>query len=185
MGLLQPLDVPERPWTHLSIDFVTGLPTSRGNTTILAVVDNFFKMIDFIALPKLPSAREMAEVLLKEVFRIHGLPKDIVSDRGPQFISMFWREFCRMLWATVSLTSGYHPQSNGQTKRLNQELETCLRCLVSQNQTTWSDTSATGKSPFQCVYGYQPPLFEVNEQEVAVPSAHTLVRRCQRIWASA
>ncbi|KAI3373892.1 hypothetical protein L3Q82_022461, partial [Scortum barcoo] len=96
------------------------------------------------------------------------------------------------------LSSGYHPESNGQTERLNQELETCLRCLVAQNQTTWSDhltwveyahnslpTAATGLSPFQVVHGYQPPLFPSNEEEVTVPSAHALARRCRKIWAAA
>ena len=198
MGLLQPLPVPTRPWSDISLDFVTGLPVSEGNTTVLTVVDRFSKMTHFIALPKLPSAKETAEVMMNHVFRVHGFPKDIVSDRGPQFVSRFWREFCRLIGATVSLTSGYHPESNGQTERLNQELETCLRCLVSQNPTTWSRklvwveyahntllTSATGMSPFKCVYGYQPPLFRETEKEVTVPSAHALVRRCQRIWTAA
>ncbi|KAI3359440.1 hypothetical protein L3Q82_002948 [Scortum barcoo] len=88
--------------------------------------------------------------------------------------------------------------SNGQTERLNQELETCLRCLVSQNQTTWSDylmwieyahnalpTTATGLSPFHVVYGYQAPLFPVNEEEVTVPSAHAMARRCRKVWVAA
>ena len=198
MGLLQPLPVPHRPWSHLSMDFVTGLPVSEGNTTVRTVVDRFSKMAHFIALPKLPSAKEMAEVMLREVFRIHGFPRDIVSDRGPQFISGFWKEFCHLLGATVSLSSGYHPQSNGQSERINQELETCLRCLVSQNQASWSKhlvwveyahntlpTAATRLTPFQCVYGYQPPLFPANEGEVTVPSAHAMVRRCRRIWAGA
>ncbi|KAI3353735.1 hypothetical protein L3Q82_004965 [Scortum barcoo] len=99
--------------------------------------------------------------------------------RGPQcVIAAFWKEFCQLLGATVSLSSGYHPESNGQTERLNQELETCLKCLMAQNQTTWSQdltwveyahnslpTAATGLSPFQVVYGYQPPLFPTNETE--------------------
>ena len=198
MGLLQPLPVPHRPWSHVSMDFVTGLPISEGNTTVLTVVDRFSKMAHFIALSKLPSAKETAEVMLRHVFRIHGFPRDIVSDRGPQFISRFWKEFCHLLGATVSLSSGYHPQSNGQSERINQELETCLRCLVSQNQASWSKhlmwveyahntlpTSATGLTPFQCVHGYQPPLFPANEAEVTVPSAHAMVRRFRRIWAGA
>ncbi|KAI3361558.1 hypothetical protein L3Q82_013700 [Scortum barcoo] len=91
-----------------------------------------------------------------------------------------------------------HPESNGQTERLNQELETCLKCLVAQNQTTWSQrltwveyahnslpTVATGLSPFQVVYGYQPPLFPTNETEVTVPSAHAMVKKCRKIWAVA
>lgn len=86
MGLLQPLAIPSRPWAEISMDFVTGLPGSQGNTTVLTVVDRFSKMIRFIALPKLPSAKETAEIMINHVFRIHGFPKDIVSDRGPQFV---------------------------------------------------------------------------------------------------
>ena len=197
-GLLCPLPVPHRPWSDISLDFVTGLPPSKGNTTILTVVDRFSKMVHFVPLPKLPSAKETAEVLLLHVFRLHGFPKDVVSDRGPQFASRFWKAFCSLLGATVSLTTGYHPQSNGQTERLNQELETGLRCLVSQNPATWSKhliwveyahntlpCSASGLSPFQCAYGYQPPLFPALEEEVSVPSAQAFIRRCRRIWNGA
>ncbi|KAI3371470.1 hypothetical protein L3Q82_023567 [Scortum barcoo] len=175
-----------------------GLPPSKGNTTVLTVVDRFSKMAHFIPLPKLPSAKETAQVMINHVFRIHGLPTDIVSDRGPQFVSVFWKEFCRLLGATVSLSSGYHLESNGQTERMNQELETCLRCLVAQNQTTWSQhltwieyahntlpTAATGLSPFHVVHGYQPQVFSACEQEVTVPSAHALVRRSHKIWEAA
>ena len=81
MGLLHPLPVPKRPWSHISMDFVTRLPPSKSNTTILMVVDRFSKMAYFIPLVKLPSAKEMVEVM---VFRIHGFPSDIVSDRGLQ-----------------------------------------------------------------------------------------------------
>ena len=198
MGLLQPLPIPSRPWSDISVDFVTGLPVSQGNTTVLTVVDRFSKMTRFIALPKLPSAKETAEIMMNNVFKVHGFPKDIVSDRGPQFVSRFWREFCRLIGAKASLTSGYHPEANGQTERLNQQLETGLRCLVSQNPSTWSKhlvwveyahnllpTSATGMSPFKCAFGYQPPVFADNELEVSVPSAHAMVRRCHRIWAAA
>ena len=86
-GLLCPLPVPHRPWSDISLDFVTGLPPSEGNTTVLTVVDRLSKMVHFIPLPKLPSAKETAEVMLRHVFRLHGFPKDVVSDRGPQFAS--------------------------------------------------------------------------------------------------
>ena len=79
-GLLQPLPVPHRPWSDISLDFVTGLPPSEGNTTILTVVDRFSKMVHFIPMPKLPSAKGTAEAVLIHVFRIHGFPKDVVSD---------------------------------------------------------------------------------------------------------
>ena len=86
-GFLHPLPVPHRPWSDISLDFVTGLPLSEGNTTILTVVDRFSKIVHFILLPKLPSAKETVEVVLSHVFRLHSFPSDVVSDRGPQFIS--------------------------------------------------------------------------------------------------
>ena len=92
-GFLHPLPVPQRPWSHISLDFVTGLPTSKGHTAILTVVDRFSKMVHFIPLSKLPSVKETAELVLQNIFRLHGLPTDIVSDRGPQFTSMLWKEF--------------------------------------------------------------------------------------------
>ncbi len=197
-GLLQPLSVPSRPWSHISLDFVTGLPASSGNTVVLTVVDRFSKAAHFIPLPKLPSARETAVAVIDHVFRIHGLPTDVVSDRGPQFVSKFWGEFCRLLGATVSLSSGYHPQSNGQTERANQDLERMLRCVASQNPSSWSQqlswveyahnslpVSGTGLSPFEGSLGYQPPIFSSLESEVAVPSAHAFVQRCRRTWSRA
>ncbi len=113
-GLLQPLSVPSRPWSHIALDFVTALPPYLGNTVVLTVVDRFSKTAHFM-----PSAKETAATIVNHVFRIHGLPVDVVSDRGPQFVSKFWREFCRLLGATVSLSSGFHPQTNGQIEQAN------------------------------------------------------------------
>ncbi len=127
-GLLQPLSVPSRPWSHIALDFVTALPGQY----------RFSKTAHFIPLPKLPSAKETAVTVVNHVFRVHGLPVDVVSDRGPQFVSKFWREFCRLLGATVSLSSGFHPQ----TERANQDVERVLRCLVSQNPTSWGQQLA-------------------------------------------
>ncbi len=137
-GLLQPLPVPQRPWSDISLDFVTGLPPSVGNTTVLTVVDRFSKMVCFIPLPKLPSAKDTAEVLMSHVCRVFGFPRNVLSYRGPQFVAQFWKAFCQLLGATVSLTSGHHPQTNGQMEQLNQELEKGLRCLASQNPASWS-----------------------------------------------
>ncbi len=92
---------------------------------MLTVVDRFSKTARFIPLPKLPAAKETALAVFDHVFRVHGLPTDIVSDRGPQFVSQFWREFCRQIGATVSLSSGFHPQTNGQAERVNQILVVC------------------------------------------------------------
>ncbi len=197
-GLLQPLLVPSRPWSHIAMDFVTGLPPSAGMTVVLTVVDRFSKAAHFIPLPKLPSARETATVVLDHVFRIHGLPVNVVSDRGPQFVSKFWTEFCRQLGATASLSSGYYPQTNGQAERANQDLERVLRCVASAEPSSWSSrltmveyahnslpVSSTGLSPFQCCLGYQPPLFPSQESDAIVPSAHAFIQRCLRTWSTA
>lgn len=194
-GLLHPLPIPKRPWSHVSMDFITGLPPSEGHTVILVIVDRFSKACRFIPLPKLPSAQETAKLMCQQVFRTFGLPLDIVSDRGPQFTSRFWRAFCKLIGATVSLSSGFHPESNGQTERLNQDLETTLRCLASTNPSSWSRyviwaeyahntlcCSSTGLSPFECQFGFQPPLFPDQEADVGVPSAQNFVRRCRRVW---
>lgn len=118
-GMLHPLPVPRRPWSHISMDFVTGLPVSKGCSVVFTVVDRFSKMAHFVPLPKLPSAPEAAQILIDHVIRLHGFPEDVVSDRGPQFVDWFWMEFCRILGITISLSSGFHPQSNGQSERLN------------------------------------------------------------------
>ncbi|XDV54467.1 hypothetical protein PO909_022751 [Leuciscus waleckii] len=196
-GLLRPLSVPSRPWSHIALDFVTALPPSRGMTVVLTVVDRFSKAAHFIPLPKLPSAKETAVTVIDHVFWLHGFPMDVVSDRGSQFVSKFWQEFCRLLGATVSLSSGYHPQSDGQSERANQDLERMLRCLEAKNPSSWSQqlsmveyahnslpVSATGLSP-KCSLGYQPPIFPSLESEVAVPSAHAFVQRCRRTWTRA
>ena len=197
-GLLRPLPIPGRPWSDVALDFVTGLPTSRGNDTILTLVDRFSKMVHFVALPKLPSAAETADLLVKHVVRLHGIPHNIVSDRGPQFTSGVWRAFCKGIGATVSLSSGYHPQTNGQAERANQALEATLRCVTTSNPASWSlhlpwveyslntmVSTATGLSPFMCSLGYQPPLFPSQETEAAVPSVRAHLRRCRRIWKTA
>lgn len=193
-GLLQPLPTPRWPWSHIALDFVTGLPASKGNTIILTIVDRFSKAVHFVALPKLPMALETAHLLTTHVFCLHGIPENIVSDRGRQFTSRVWREFCSALGAKVSLSSGFHPQTNGQAEWANQELEAALQCVASTNQTTWSEhlpwieyahncltSSATGVSPFEASLGFQPPLFPAIEGDLSVSVQHHL-RRCRRVW---
>ena len=92
-GLLRPLPVPHRPWSHIAVDFVTGPPPSDGNTVVLTIVDSFSKAVHFVPLSKLPSALETANLLVLQVFRLHGIPQDIVSDLGPQFSSRVWKAF--------------------------------------------------------------------------------------------
>uniref|UniRef100_A0A3Q1K565 Gypsy retrotransposon integrase-like protein 1 n=2 Tax=Anabas testudineus TaxID=64144 RepID=A0A3Q1K565_ANATE len=194
-GYLRPLPVPARPWSHIAMDFITGLPCSNGKTVICTIVDRFSKLVHAIPLSKLPSAKETADLLVHHVFRLHGLPVDVLSDRGPQFTAAFWTEFCKALGASVSLSSGFHPQTNGQTERLNQDIETMLRCMCGHNPSTWAQqlawveyahnslpSSSVGCSPFEAAYGYQPPLFPAQETQAAVPSVSAYIKRCRRTW---
>ena len=156
----------------LGIDFMTDLPKSGGFTCVLVVVDRFSKGCKLIPLPGLPTALGTAEALFHNVFRNFGIPEDIVSDRGPQFISRVWHAFFKLIWVTVSLSSGYHPQTNGQAERKIQEIGRYLRTYCHQYQDSWSRylpwaeyaqnslrQNTTELTPFQCILGYQPPLF--------------------------
>ncbi|KAK3546467.1 hypothetical protein QTP70_026322 [Hemibagrus guttatus] len=170
-GKLLPLPVPNRPWSHLGVDFITDLPVSRGCTCVLVIVDRFSKSCQLVPLPGQPTAMDTAEHLFNHVFRYYGLPEDIVSDRGPQFTSRVWRAFFNRLGVTVSLSSGYHPQTNGQTERKIQEVGHFLRTFCHSHQESWSQflgwveyaqnllrQPTTGLTRFQCVLGYQPPV---------------------------
>ncbi len=138
---------------------------------------------------------ETALALFHQVFRVYGLPEDIVSDRGTQFTSQVWRAFCKHLDINVSLTSGYHPQSNGQVERLNQEIGRYLRTYCSREQHGWSEFlpwaeyaqnsithPSTGLTPFQCVLGFQPPLFPWSGEPSSVPAVDDWIRRSEGVW---
>ncbi|KAI2644948.1 Transposon Tf2-6 polyprotein [Labeo rohita] len=194
-GLLQPLPIPKRPWSHIAVDFVTDLPPSQGHTTILTVIDRFSKGCRLVPLPKLPSAMETAEVLCNTVFRFYGLPEDIVSDRGPQFTSRLWSSFFRLLGVNISLTSGYHPEANGQVERLNQELTRFLRSYCQDRQGDWSrfllwaeyaqnsiQKPSTNMTPFQCVLSFQPPLFPWSGEPSDLPAVDSWFRQNEATW---
>ncbi|KAK3555306.1 hypothetical protein QTP86_014893, partial [Hemibagrus guttatus] len=183
--LLHLLPIPRRPWSHSAIDFVTGLPLSDGNNTILTIVDRFSKMVHFVPPSHLPSAKETALLFVQHVFRLHGIPSDIVSDIGPQFTAQFWTEFCRLLGISISLSSGYHPQSNGQTKHMNPQLETGLRLLCSQDPNSWSHNVVWVEYSHNSLPSASSGLTGVWEKESSVPSARAAVQWCHLAWRRA
>jgi len=130
-GVLRPLPIPERAWQDLSMDFITHLPESDGCDAILVVVDRLTKMKHVIACQGTCDAEEVARLFTKHVWKLHGLPKTIVSDRGPQFVSEFWSHLTRRLGIQSLLSTAYHPETDGQTERANSVLEQYLRSQVS------------------------------------------------------
>ncbi len=197
-GKLHPLPIPNHPWSHLGVDFITDLPVSDGHTCILVIIDRFSKFCRLIPLTGLPTALQTAELLFNRVFRYYGIPEDIVSDRGPQFISRVWKAFFSLLGVTVSLTSGYHPQSNGQTERKIQEIGRFLRTFCHGHQNSWNQflgwaeyaqnslhQISTGLTPFQCVLGFQPPLFPWSGEPSDVPAVDYWFRESERVWDAA
>ncbi|KAL0179865.1 hypothetical protein M9458_025307, partial [Cirrhinus mrigala] len=183
-----PLPIPKRPWSHIAVDFVTDLPPSQGHTTIFSVVDRFSKGCRFIPLPKLPTAMETAEALCNAVFRFYGLPEDIISDRGPQFTSRLWSSFFHLLGVNVSLTSGYHPEANGQLTRFlrsycQDRQGDCNRFLLwaeyAQNSIRKPSTNMT---PFQYVLGFQPPLFPWSGEPSDLPAVNSWFQQSEATW---
>ncbi|KAK3516483.1 hypothetical protein QTP70_018758 [Hemibagrus guttatus] len=197
-GKLLPLPVLNHPWSHLGVDFMTDLPASGGHTCVLVIIDRFSKSCRLVPLPGPHTAFDTAECLFNHVFRYFGLPEDIVSDRGPQFTSRVWKAFLKCLGVTVSLSSGYHPQTNGQTERKIQEVSRFLRTFCHDHQETWSQflgwaeyaqnslrQPTTGLTPFQCVVGYQPPLFPWDGEPSDVPAVDHWFRESERVWDAA
>lgn len=129
-GKLLPLPISKRRWPNLGIDYITDLPSSDSHTCIL-VMDRFSKSCKLIPLKGIPLASDTTQALFNHVFRNFGIPEDIVSDHGPQFI---WQAFCSLLGVTLSLYSGYHLQPNGQTERKIQEIGWFLRTFCHDHQ---------------------------------------------------
>jgi hypothetical protein len=141
-GFLKPLPVPLSPWRDISVDYITPLPPCRrrGQTFnhVAVVVDRLTKMRHFIATETL-EAEELADRFIERVYSLHGLPETIISDRGSQFISTLWRALSARLAVTLRPSSAFHPQTNGQTERINAELEQYLRLFVDWAQDDWAD----------------------------------------------
>lgn len=187
-GKLMPLPTPHRPWSHIAVDFITDIPESEGSTAILTVADKFSRGLKLFSLPALPSTFGTIIQPNHPVLRHaggHGVHSSYHKSGQPS-----WR-------VTLSLTSGYHPQSNGQVERSNQEIERYLHTYCASNQNDWAKFQpwveyaqnslihfATNMTLLQCILGSQPPLFPWNT-ETEVPADDDWFHHSEGVWESA
>ena len=183
-GLLQPLPIPTRPWSSISMDFIVKLPKSKGFDSIFVVVCRLTKQAHFIPCKESMSSSDLADLYINNIFKLHGLPDDIISDRGPVFRSKFWLSLLDELRIKSKLSSAFHPQTDGQTERVNQVLEQYLRCYINFSQDDWcrllphaefaynnSISTTTKMSPFLANFGFHPRMeycFSSNSNAPAV-----------------
>jgi len=122
-GKLMPNSIPEKPWMHILADFITKLPIAQGYDLILVVVDRLMKIVHFIPTTEKTSAERLARLFRDNVWKLHGLPESIISDRGPQFTAGIMQELNRILGIESKLSTAFYPQTDRQMERVNQELE--------------------------------------------------------------
>ena len=136
-GKLKLSEVPQKTWSHLTVDFITKLPVVAGKDAILVVCNRLSKMTHFVATTEGTSAEGLARLFRDNVWKLHGLPESIVSDRGPQFAAELMKELNRILGIQMKLSTAFHPQMDGQMEWMNQELEQYLRFFVEHRQKDW------------------------------------------------
>ena len=188
-GKLQPIPPPDKAWDTIALDFIVKLPPSREPMTnaiydsILVITDKLTKYAYFIPYKESSTTQDLAYAFIRVIASQHGLPKQLISDRDKLFTSNFWKSLMQKLGVKHSLSTAFHPQTDGQTERLNQTLEQYLRCYVNYEQNNWvellptaqwaynsSDNEAISMSPFKANYGYDPDL-ELQQAKLDTPTA--------------
>jgi hypothetical protein len=194
-GALQPLSIPLWKWDDISMDFIVGLPnTSRHQDSIWVIVDQLTKVAHFLPVHTTDKAQKYAELYIDRIVCLHGLPRTIVSDRGAQFVARFWEQLQESLGTKLIRSLAYHPQTDGQTERVNQILEDMLRACVIDCGKNWdkhlslaefaynnSYQSSLRMAPFEALYGRRcrTPLnwSQPGEREVFGPDLVTEAER--------
>ena len=194
-GELQPLPIPEAPWLDITMDFVFGLPRNRqGNSGVLVVCDRFSKMAHFIPTNEHVTAGGCATLMLEHVIKLHGVPRSIVCDRDPRFVSKFWKTLFSTLGTRVMPSTAYHPQTDGQTERTNRSMEQMLRCTLTDDA-EWQDklalvefayntseAASTGTSPYEAVYGRAPRTPLSLTANTNLPRLQEQLREMSHVW---
>ncbi|QRW15583.1 Retrotransposable element Tf2 protein [Rhizoctonia solani] len=192
--LPQPLELPTRPWQHVSYNMIVDLPRDRGHDSILVIIDSFTKYGIFVKCSKKLKAPKLAELFLEHVWKQHGMPEKTVSDRGRVFNNKFLKALYKRLGIDPHFSLAYHPQSNSQTEQVNPSIEHFLRAYSRVNQRDWTRWlpmaefaynnavhSSTGKTPFKALYGWEPTLTPSNVP-TDVPEADDLAQTMEAQW---
>ena len=145
VGKLKLSEVPEKPWIHLMVDFITKLPVVAGKDAILVVCNRLSKMAHFVATTEGTSAEGLARLFRDNIWKLHRLPESVVSNRGPQFVAELTKELNKMLGIETRLSTVFYPQTDGQTEQINQELEQYLRFFVNHRQKDWPEWLASAE----------------------------------------
>ncbi|QRW22407.1 Retrotransposable element Tf2 protein [Rhizoctonia solani] len=190
----QPLELPSRPWQHMSYNMIVDLPKDRNNDSILVIVDSFTKYVILVECSKKLKAPELADLFLRHIWKRYGMPEKTVSDRGRVFNNKFLKALYQRLGIDPHFSSAYHPQSDGQTERVNPTVEHFLWAYSGVNQRDWvkwlpmaefaynnAVHSSTGKSPFKALYGWEPSLTPSNVP-TDVPEADNLATQMEAQW---
>jgi len=193
-----PNSIPEKPWTHISADFITKLPLAQGYNSILVVVDRLTKIVHFIPTTEKTSAEELARLFRDNVWKLHGLPESIISDRGPQFAAELMWELNEILGVKSKLSMAFHPQTDGQTERVNQELEQYLRMIIDHRQEQWPEWlgmaefvynnkahSSTRMTPFKANYRQDPRMGFEGRKKGKYAGAEKFIKKMKEIQEEA
>jgi len=197
-GKLMPNSIPEKLWSHISANFIMKLLLAQGYDSVLVVVDRLIKMAHFIPTTEKTTAGGLARLFRDNVWKLHSLPESIISDRGPQFAAGVMRELNAMLGIDSKLSTAFHLQTDGQTERMNQELEQYLRMFIDRQQEEWPEWLGTAEfaynnkiqtstkvSPFKANSGQDPRMgFELRKKG-KFEKANKFVERMQEIQGEA
>ena len=191
---LQPNQVPTDVWGVITMDFITDLPNSQGYDSLFVVVDRLSKATIVTPCTKTITAEETSKLYMDNVWRRTGLPRQVISDRGPQFASKVMQEVWNKLGVKSTMSTAFHPQTDGETERVNQELEQYLRVFGNFQQDNWVELipfmefahnarqhSATGKSPFEIWYGFQPEFIPPVNFTTKIPNVEDRLRTLDQV----
>jgi len=194
VGKLMPNAIPEKPWSHILADFITKLPLAQGYDAILVVCNCFSKMAHFIATTEKTLAEGLAKLFWDHIWKLHGLPESIISDRGVQFAVGMMKELNNLLGIQTKLSTAYYPQMDRQTERINQELEQYLRVFIDHRQEQWLDWldmaefmynnkiyTATKTSLFKANYGQDPRMEFERRRKRKYKAAEKFVEKIKKI----